>query len=318
MTTKTFEYARNHQLPITLTADRARKFLGNVEDPQQCEAEELLGVEIILSPKPFPEAMAYSIVVNEDIMYEYILLQTKEILDDGTSIISNEEQKSPLYMCLKANPKTKEAIFTFKFNGGNTLDLLHYRQFLRKAEQGGHMIIHHLESGRNLFEGTINLKKSHRDCTASFDDEIDFLKKVIIIEEYFHESIDIPEQLLDDDVEAINYISAIVQGLEVSGGWSRYELNLTIGTQTKEKILSCTDIPYSLTYIGSVTASVFGKSYTLPCQRTLTSVVLMDVEKVRNKLDILEEGDNIKLIYLPGTNDGKGVFVDRLPLSDNE
>ncbi|MEG2217879.1 MAG: hypothetical protein RRZ24_12055, partial [Clostridia bacterium] len=106
--------------------------------------------------------------------------------------------------------------------------------------------------------------------------------------------------------------------LEVKGGWEKYELNLTIGADTKEKILSCIDISCGLTYIGSVTVGVFGKNYTFPCQRTLSSVVLMDAEKIRKKLDVLDEGDNIKLIYLPGANGEKGVYVDKLPLNDND
>ena len=49
-----------------------------------------------MPPDPFPEAMAYSIIIDDVTYYEYILLRTKERFEDGTVIFTNEEQSIPL------------------------------------------------------------------------------------------------------------------------------------------------------------------------------------------------------------------------------
>ena len=63
VTPEVIEYANNHQLTIRLVVEDACKFLGSYIDPQQCEVAEIIGEEILLPPNPFPEAMAYSIII---------------------------------------------------------------------------------------------------------------------------------------------------------------------------------------------------------------------------------------------------------------
>ena len=68
LSTDIIEYANNHQLSIHFVVESARKFLGTHTDPQQCEAQAIIGKEYLLPPKPFPEAMAYSIVIDDVIV----------------------------------------------------------------------------------------------------------------------------------------------------------------------------------------------------------------------------------------------------------
>ena len=68
-------YANRHQLPVTISILEAKKFLGSINDPIQCEAEELIGTNVVIPPKPFPDAFPYSILLDGNLEFEYILLR---------------------------------------------------------------------------------------------------------------------------------------------------------------------------------------------------------------------------------------------------
>ena len=77
-------HAYRHQLKLVMSIDEAVKLLGNRPDPIQTEAKQYIGKEIIAIPPEFPEAFPCSIKVGEKTYFDYILLRTEEILDDGT------------------------------------------------------------------------------------------------------------------------------------------------------------------------------------------------------------------------------------------
>ena len=72
------------------------------------------------------------------------------------------------------------------------------------------------------------------------------------------------------------------------------------------------DKPSSLTYIGSATVNIFGHNLTWPVMRTLLSVKLEDPEKIIKLLEVLDEGDDIKMVFIPGDDTVTGEYVDRL------
>ena len=137
LSTDIIEYANNHQLPIHLVVESACKFLGTYTDPQQCEAQAIIGKEYLLPPKPFPEAMAYSIVIDDITYYEYLLIRTKERFEDGTAVFTNEAQEIPFKIKFQVNPNTRSANFNFTIKGGSNSDHLRYERFLRAAHSKG-------------------------------------------------------------------------------------------------------------------------------------------------------------------------------------
>lgn len=78
------------------------------------------------------------------------------------------------------------------------------------------------------------------------------------------------------------------------------------------------DKPYSLTYVGSVTVNIFGHSLTYPCMRTLRAAKLEKPQKIMLLLKALEEGDELKIVFVPGNESGTGEYVDRLYKTTDE
>lgn len=295
----------------------ACKFLGTYIDPQQCEVAEIIGKKILIPPEPFPPAMAYSIIIDDVTHYEYILLRTKERFEDGTVILTNEEQNIPFKLRVQANPLAKKANFTFTVNGDSNEDHLKYSRFLKAARAKGRLKIHHLESGKNLLEANCDEHRSS-EYMERLDSEISFLESMVALETYFKIKINVPERFAPEDVDLVHYVAAIIQGCDVRGRWSKYEATMTIVSQTKKNLTALMDKPYSLTYVGSVTVNIFGHSLTYPCMRTLLAAKLEKPQKIMLLLKALEEGDELKIVFVPGNESGTGEYVDRLYKTTDE
>lgn len=315
VTPEIIEYANNHQLTIRLVVEDACKFLGSYIDPQQCEVAEIIGEEILLPPNPFPEAMAYSIIIDDITYYEYILLRTKERFEDGTIIFTNEEQNIPFKLKIQVNPFTGKLNFTFTISGNSNMEHLKYTRFLKAARAKGRLKIHHLESGNNLLEANCD-DLGASEYMERLDSEIAFLESMVALENYFKVKIDVPACFAPEEVDLVHYVATIIQGGDVRGHWSRYETNMTIVPQTKKNLTA--DKPYSLTYVGSATVNIFGNSLTYPCIRTLLSVKLEKPKKTALLLEALEEGDDLKVVFIPGDESGIGEYIDRLDKTESE
>ena len=146
-----------HQIPIEIDVDTVEKYLGNILDPSQHEAEELAGSHVVVTPPPFPPAFPCSFSVDGVTYFEYVLLRTKEILDDGTAIITNEEQPNrPYDIQLTYNHLQKQFSFNIHLLSTTNADLLRYNKFVTYAERGGVIQIKALKLNEVFVRGPAN------------------------------------------------------------------------------------------------------------------------------------------------------------------
>ena len=54
-----------HQLPISMDVVTAKKYLGDILDPSQKEADRITGAHVIMTPPPFPPAFPCSISIDD-------------------------------------------------------------------------------------------------------------------------------------------------------------------------------------------------------------------------------------------------------------
>lgn len=161
--------------------------------------------------------------MKESILYQRMSVRVNERFEDGTVIFTNEEQNTPFKIRIQANPITSNVSFTFAINGGSNSDHLKYSQFLKAARSIGRLKVHHLNSGNNLLEANCSEAESS-EYMERLDSEIAFLENIVALENYFGIRIDVPERFAPDEVDLVRYVAAIVQGEEICGGWSRYEI----------------------------------------------------------------------------------------------
>lgn len=151
------DYANRHQLPLQLSITQAQKLLGTELDPVQYEAEELVGKVLTVPPKPFRKAFPCSISINNVVEFDYILFRTQEILDDGTTVVSNREQSDfPFMFTMKANLNTKCLTFTIALNNADNADTLKYVRFMKAVENGSIISVKSLELQEEFARGKLD------------------------------------------------------------------------------------------------------------------------------------------------------------------
>lgn len=307
----TIDFANRHQLPITLNIATAKKLLGDVVDPIQHEAEDLIGESIILPPKPFPPAFPCSISIDDEVYFDYILLRTQEVLDDGTIVLSNQEQSdSSFSIKLIADLTLKKATYSFRVNGNNHKDLLKYLLFLQKAISGSILSIKVLSLGEELTQG----KLDNIDYTfglETINEDISFIEKVIAIEDYFNTTLSLPHEISNDDFNLISYFADIILGNECYGNWTKFEFVIPLTDKFRNIVSDSDNTPFSLSYVGSFSATIYGQTFELPAIRTFNSVKYLNLERLKQKVSVLDIGDDIKVSFVPGDGES-GTWTDVL------
>lgn len=161
-----------------------------------------------------------------------------------------------------------------------------------------------LSLNKPLASGTVGHRKFDR-----LDAEIEFLQKIIELEDYFKTSIIIPEEItIKDHIEIDHLVDLIKQSYK--GNWNKFEFKFILTEETKVKIEELTDQAYALLYTGEGDFEVFGQVFTLPVVRRIPNAKVLDLEKTKKKCAALDVGDELKVQYVPGGN--KGEFIDQI------
>ena len=312
---KTIDYANRHQLPIQLNIATAKKMLGDNDDPVQYEAEELEGTVINIPPKPFPKASPFSICINDDVIFDYILFRINEILDDETIVITNKDQKNcsfEMKMLINVKQRTLElSIHKIKPTNKETLK---YLKFLMRAKSGEIVSIKSLSLGAELGRGKLgNIK--YGGSFSSIEDETAFYEKIVAIEHYFNKIIVIPKEIRFCDYQAISYLYSLINGDECTSELASFSIPIALTERLREDVLKNQNTPFSFGYVGSVDICIFDVNYEVSIIRICEPVVYHNLEKLKRKVDVLEVGETIKVEYFPAS--GKKIECrDRIKLND--
>ena len=307
------DQAYRHQLPIYIDVQNAKKYLGNVLDPAQSEASEMIGARAIVTPPAFPPAFPCSISVGEDIIVPYLLLRTKEILDDGSVILTNEEQenyKFKVSICL--TPSTRKLTFTITPNEPTNRDSLNYRLFLKRIMSGETITVFASKQNEQIIRGTVDKKE-----IDNLDGEISLLQKIIMLEEYFHTTIDIPEFITVGDDMLISRLCDLING-GYHGEADKFDFSFDITKEVRQRIVELTDTDYNIAYSAEGTFTLFGKEFTIPIIREIECVRIENLPSLMKKIEVLDIGDQIKIKYIPAKNRNKCLYTDWIKTEDIE
>ncbi len=311
LTPATVSYANRHQLPIVIDIKKAEKYLGNYLDPVQHDAEELIGEELTIPPKPFPLAFPCSISFDGEVMFDYILFRTKEILDDDTVVISNyEQQNTPYKITMNMHQENKTIDFSFQKNdSANNEESLKYAYVMKKAILGTKMTINLLDSNEIFTEGIFSNFK-YNGGFSSVEEEIDFLTRIIFIEKYFKKVIRIPDDIYQCDWDAVFYISDILKGETCQSEWKRHAFTFDVSDGLKQAIAKTDDKEFSLSYVGTANVPLWDEIYELPITRTFEAGSFENLYSLKQKVSVLENGDSVKAVFV--TKGEVGIMNDVL------
>ncbi len=295
-----FDYAYRHQAPVIMDVSKAVQYLGELQDPSQKDAEKYIGRTIIANPPEFPPAFPCSIKIKDKIYFEYILFRTQEIEDDGTYVIGNKEQNEAIYFEIRINPHRSNSLdYKVKIENANNHELLKYTQFMYDLSKEKDLHIYVLSAKEDLIAGYINNITLNTGFT-SIEEELDFLKRICDIEDYFNVEIVVDEEIKQNDYDAVCQLSDLIRNKEVISTWRELSFAKAVDQQLRDSIDSWGDNEYSFVLVSECRVAIFGTVIVLKVMRTYKSVRIVDLEKLKDKLSILDDGDSVKITFHPG------------------
>lgn len=313
---QTLSQAYRHQTPISFDVIAAKKYLGDIQDPAQAEAEEMAGTHVILYPRPFPKAFHCNVSIDGNVAVEYLLLRTKEILDDGTWIITNDEQKNFNFRVkILANPTSRQFSFSITPTNPTNYESLQYRLFLKKASVAKKIIVKALaENVEILSSGKINPFNFDQ-----LDDEIEFLKKVTAIEHFFDITCYIPQELKAEDHFLINRLYSMIEPGVYHGKREHFNFTLEVSELSRSSINNMVaDTRCSLAYADNVSVTLFGQTIEFPLLRRIDGAKIDNLDGLKQKVATLNDGDEIELKYIPADQDRFMTYSDAFYSEDTK
>lgn len=295
------DYAYRHQLKLVMSIDEAVKLLGNKPDPIQTEAKQYVGKEIIAIPPEFPEAFPCSIKVGEKTYFDYILLRTEEILDDGTYVIGNREQtNSTIYFEIKVNPQNpQKEHFTVHIANANNHELLNYAKFMDELAQVKDLHIYALNEKKDFIAGIIN-SVNYETGFNSVADEIDFLKRICAIEDYFNVKLNVSGNISEEEYRCVFRVSELIFNDEVDSTWKEVSFTGVLGEEFRKQ-LGDLDTPIAmLSYVGICDVNLFGAEFEFKYMRTYRCAVMQELDRIKQIVSCLADGDPIRIKFTPG------------------
>lgn len=305
------DFSYRHQLDMIIQVKDARKLLGSIEDPCQYEAERMIGENLVLKHKEFPPAFPCSIKVGGKTYFEYVLLRTKEILDDGTYIVTNDEQRNAK-VNFEFRFKTEgERIFSFTSHAKNmnSKEHLNYSMFIRDVVMKKEFSIYSYDLQKEVAK-SLEYHESDYDTTL-IDFEIDLYTRLCLIESYFDVIFDLPEKIEVNQYKIIFSLSELIKNNNKSISWKGTELTIQFGSLAKNNISDFSE-PVSFLADGENNVELFGQILRFSHRRVYKSAIMRDYERKSKMIQLLEGDETIPVKFDPGEDDAYYDIIQRI------
>lgn len=307
--TQTIQRANSLQREIVLNGVVVEKWLGPILDPIQDEAKAITGTDLVIKPAPFPPAQPYSISIGGTTYFDYVLFRTKEILDNGNIVLTNEEQINRSFdIRFILNPDMRDFTTQFKPKTKSNSDMLKNLLLLKAVKSGKEFTVKSLESGELIFEGIAQSTDLEPDETV-----IELLKKVVVVEEYLGAPLNLPDELSPEDCRGLDYVYDLVSGKEHNEKYLEFSASFTLGAKITNTDKIADGSVFSIEFMAERDVRDFlGQTFKLPIKRKIDGAKFKDVEKAKKLAELLEAGDTLKLDFVPADGYDAIQFIDTL------
>ncbi len=305
--TDIFQYSYRNQESINMVIKNAEKYLGNFKDQIQDEADLLIGKTLQITPPSFPAPTPCSVIIDNITQIDYLLLGIERIIDDDIMLISNIKQEHTFaYIGFVINLNdNKNTDLEFKIHRRTDCNkqILEYEEVLKAINDGTELKIKSLKENSIIVECDIENFKFESGF-LSIEEEIDFTKKIIFIEEYYKRDIHLPDELESSDYNNVCFLYDVLNGKVLNGTWSSFSAK---GTLNKSVIVKKIDkpTPMSITCNSTRNFMIFGEKFEVITSLEFEEAIFDDLEKLKNKLKYVDDDDIITFKFVPSENNNR-------------
>ena len=234
-----------------------------------------------------------------------------ELLDDVTIRLFGEKSERE---AARQTIFTNEEQENFSFNvmlamniASNTLNLtiapmnpsnaasLRYRRFIKKAMAARNIALKSLQQNEVIVSSKINL--TLQNC-EQIDDEIEFLQKIVTIEDYFHIELDIPKVITEGDNLVIGRLYSMITFGEFAGVTNKLKMSFDLSQKIRNAIYDFERKPEELAWITEEEVNLFDQKISVPIIRRFDHLCIEDIDRIKAKLQVLDNEDTIRITFI--------------------
>ena len=156
-------------------------------------------------------------------------------------------------------------------------------------------------------------EKNYKTGFDSIDNEIDFLERLCDIEDYFHVLFSPDGDISYHEYTTVKNISELIRNDTVTGTWGQTEFKATLSPQFRKELSSMNEGLFMISYVGVIHITLFKAEFDLKFMRTYKCAHLVDYEKLMKKVEVLDDGDEIKFTFQHGEDN---TSIDSLKIPD--
>lgn len=137
----------------------------------------------------------------------------------------------------------------------------------------------------------------------NLDCEIEFLEKIVAIENHFHISLTIPEEIEISDHQVINRLYSMIRDGKYCGSCSGFTMSFNLTEELRQSIRTIGETACSFSCSLGMHVELFDQKLDFNIIRKIDSMRLDNFEKITKKIDALDNGDPIKASFVSGNTD---------------
>ena len=192
-------------------------------------------------------------------------------------------------------------------------DLLKYVKFMAALEKDKVFRVHDLPTDTDWCAGHIN-NTGYKTGFPTIEEEIRFIENLCRIEEYFGIKLSPEGDISIDEIEEVQSLSHLIQNEYSISTWEQSTLTGVIDQETRQHINTMNDNPFMFAYVGISQVSLFGVNFDVKFLRIYISAKVANLDKLKKKVELSDDGANIKIKLQPGDNN---YSADTLRIPDN-
>lgn len=289
-----------------------------IVDPLSFEQNAIQEGSWYILPDPPPPPIKAKLVFKgpeDKVIIDFLELRTTKISrKDNIGIISNDHQKkSPLLFSFTIKNLFKNELSTKKLDVNINIKIregfertviaeIMYLTFMKYINISGKMSLVDLEKGADFLVAQTASETFHHDEKA-IDERLLLLNDLRIIEDYFNVDFHIPDTIVDDDFRKIEILKAIIEEKEVVTGLKNFSATFNSIDGLEKLITDTRDRPIMVTADSSTRLNINIFSAIVPninMSYKVEDIKVKNPEKIQKKIELFDEGDIIKVEFIPG------------------
>jgi hypothetical protein len=295
-----------------MEVSKAEKMLGEKTGPIQDEVQGLVGSTVLATPPEFPPAFPCAIRIGKRTFFDNVLLRTQEIEDDGTYVISNKEQGGSFYFEVRINLNNpSKPDFTINMRNANNRERLNYVRFVSALSREKDLHIYVLSQGEDIIAGYIK-DFDYKTGFSSTEEEIDFLERICVIEDFFEVQLSPCGEISNGEYNSVFIISDLIRNEQVIRTWNEVTFTGEMSQQFRKELTTLDKKQYEFSYVGVIHIDLFGAEFEFQIMRTFKCATVVDIEKVKQKAEVLDDGESITITFRAG-EDNSVIDTLRIP-----